>query len=97
MNDDEVPAAEPAAEVGDRRQRELRDCVVRRRDALDAQAQALGDLRERQKIRAVPFECHLIRETRVVERAAVIRRDGRERCQAAVVAPALADKGEFSG
>jgi hypothetical protein len=96
MEDDEMSAAEPATEMGDRRQRALRDRVVRRPDALGPETEALGDPREGQKVRAVAVECRLAREARIIERAAVIGRDGRQRRQAAVVAAALADEGEFS-
>lgn len=41
-------------------------------------------------------KCYLTGEIVVVEWATVIGRDGRERCWAAIVAPTLADEGEFS-
>ena len=96
MDDDEVPTAEPAANVGDRGQRALRDRVIRRLDASGAEAQAFDEAREGQKIRAVALKCSFGRELRKVERATVVGRDGRERRQAAVVAPALTDEGEIS-
>lgn len=95
MEDDEVPAAGPATEMGDRRQRAPRDRLVRSLDASRTETQALGDPRESQEIRAVALECYATREVRIVG-VAVIGRDGRQRRQAAVVASALADEGELS-
>ena len=95
MDDDEVPAAEPATGMGDRRQRALRDRVVRHFDALGPEAQVFGDPREGEKIRTVALARYLAGEMVIVELATVTGRNGRERCRAAVGAPPLAHEREF--
>jgi len=42
MDHYEVPAADPAAKMGDHRQRAFRDGVVRRFDAFGPETEALG-------------------------------------------------------
>jgi hypothetical protein len=96
MDDNEVPAAHPETKMGDCGQRAVSDCVVRSSDSLGPETDVLGGPRERQKIGAAAVDdyeptCEIV----IVDEITVTGGGGRERCRAAVVAPALVDEGEF--
>jgi hypothetical protein len=89
MDDDEMPAAERAAPMGNRRQGAVGNRVVRCFDATCVKAEAFRELREAQEIGAVILEPQCARPPCDIESAAIVGSDCRHSGETAVVVSTL--------
>jgi len=92
LHDNEMPAAEPSPEMGDRGQRAGRHGLIGGDlYSLRLESEGFGEARQCQEIRTVGLCCRLVDEALVDQWEAVVGGDRRERSKAAVVASSLAD------
>ena len=90
MHDNEVPAAEPPTDMGNRGQRAGLDRVVGRLDPAGTETEAFSRPGQCQQIYAMPVEWDLVPHVHV-DRITVTSRDGCQRSTPAVIALALTD------